>query len=87
VLLNESGIQNHPLTPMTDANLVRVLQAQTRRRVGLVAHDVVARGPAAIRERFAVLQREGVSIAVLDAAPSPSTRAPMRCRRSPGCGR
>jgi hypothetical protein len=32
VLLNESGMQNHPLTPMTDPNLVRVLQAQTRRR-------------------------------------------------------
>ena len=34
VLLNESGMQNHPLTPMLDANLVRVLQAQTRRKVG-----------------------------------------------------
>ena len=34
VLLNESGMQNHPLTPMTDANLVRVLQAQRRRKVG-----------------------------------------------------
>ena len=67
VLLNESGMQNHPLTPMTDANLVRVLQAQTTRRVGLVAHDVVARGPAAIRERFWALQREGVGIAVVDA--------------------
>ena len=31
VLLNESGMQNHPLTPMRDANLVRVLQAQSRR--------------------------------------------------------
>ena len=37
-------MRDHPLTPMTDANLVRVMQAQTRRRVGLV-HDVVARGP------------------------------------------
>ena len=36
-LLNESGMQNHPLTPMTDANLVRVLQAQTPRPVGLAA--------------------------------------------------
>ena len=38
MLLNESGMQNHPLTPMTDANLVRVLQAQTRRKVGLIDH-------------------------------------------------
>jgi uncharacterized protein YgbK (DUF1537 family) len=49
VLLNESGMQNHPLTPMTDPNLVRVLQAQTRRKVGLIDHAVVARGEAAIR--------------------------------------
>jgi len=67
VLLNESGMQNHPLTPMTDANLVRVLQAQTRRRVGLVAHDVVARGADAIADRFAELRADGVGIAVVDA--------------------
>lgn len=67
VLLSDSGMRQHPLTPMTDANLVRVMQAQTRRRVGLVAHDVVARGPAAIRERFAALQAQGVGVTVLDA--------------------
>jgi uncharacterized protein YgbK (DUF1537 family) len=67
VLLSDSGMRHHPLTPMTDANLVRVLQAQTRRRVGRVPHDVVARGPAAIRERFTALQDEGIGIAVLDA--------------------
>jgi uncharacterized protein YgbK (DUF1537 family) len=39
VPLNESGMRDHPLTPMTDANLVRVLQAQTRRSVGLMATE------------------------------------------------
>lgn len=67
VLLNESGMQNHPLTPMTDANLVRVLQAQCTRKVGLVDHTVVARGDAAITERIAQLKSEGVSIAIVDA--------------------
>ncbi len=67
VLLSDSGMKNHPLTPMTDANLVRVMQAQTRRRVGLVARDVVARGPQAVRERFAALQAEGVGVAIVDA--------------------
>ena len=67
VLLSDSGMRDHPLTPMRDANLVRVMQAQTRRRVGLVAHDVVARGPEAIRARFAALQAEGVGVAVVDA--------------------
>jgi uncharacterized protein YgbK (DUF1537 family) len=67
VLLNESGMQNHPLTPMTDPNLVRVLQAQTRRKVGLIDHAVVARGAAAIRERIGTLRAEGVGIAIVDA--------------------
>ncbi|WP_418130000.1 3-oxo-tetronate kinase [Variovorax sp. 375MFSha3.1] len=67
VLLNESGMQNHPLTPMTDPNLVRVLQAQCTRKVGLVDYAVVARGAAAIEERIAQLKAEGVSIAIVDA--------------------
>ncbi|CAN7694137.1 four-carbon acid sugar kinase family protein [Variovorax sp. LjRoot130] len=67
VLLNESGMQNHPLTPMTDANLVRVLQAQTRRKVGLIDHVAMAQGPAAIGERIAQLRAQGVGIAIVDA--------------------
>ncbi|MGJ7502276.1 3-oxo-tetronate kinase [Variovorax sp. ZT5P49] len=67
VLLNESGMQNHPLTPMTDPNLVRVLQAQCKRKVGLIDYTVVARGVAVIDERIAQLKAEGVSIAVVDA--------------------
>jgi uncharacterized protein YgbK (DUF1537 family) len=67
VLLSESGMQNHPLTPMLDANLVRVLQAQCRGRVGLIDYKVVAQGVAAIRTRIAQLRAEGVSLAVVDA--------------------
>ena len=67
VLLNESGMQNHPLTPMTDANLVRVMQAQCQRKVGLVDYRVVAQGDAAIRARVDALRAQGVGIAVVDA--------------------
>ena len=67
VLLSDSGMRNHPLTPMTDANLVRVLQAQARRKVALVAYEVVAKGTAAIRARFDALRAEGVGIAIVDA--------------------
>ncbi len=67
VLLNESGMQNHPLTPMTDANLVRVLQAQCRRKVGLIDYKVVAQGEAAIRTRINQLRSEGVGVAIVDA--------------------
>lgn len=67
VLLNESGMQNHPLTPMTDANLVRVLQAQCRRKVGLIDYKVVAQGETAIRIRIDELRAEGVGLAIVDA--------------------
>lgn len=66
-LLGESGMRHHPLTPMTDSNLVRVLQRQTTRAVGLIRYDVVAAGAAAIRERMEQLQTEGTHIAVVDA--------------------
>lgn len=67
VPLHESGMQNHPLTPMTDPNLVRVLQAQTRRRVGLIDYRTVARGEAAIHDAIARLRAEGVGMAIVDA--------------------
>jgi len=67
LLLSESGMKDHPLTPMTDANLVRVLQRQTARRVGLVRRDAVAAGPDAIRARFDALRREGAGMAIVDA--------------------
>jgi 3-dehydrotetronate 4-kinase len=67
VLLSETGMRNHPLTPMTDANLVRVLQAQTLRRVGLVALSDVERGATAIRQRVDELRAAGCRHAILDA--------------------
>jgi uncharacterized protein YgbK (DUF1537 family) len=67
VLLHEGGMQDHPLTPMTDPNLVRVLTPQTRHQVGLIDYTVVAQGEAAIRARIATLRAEGVAIAVVDA--------------------
>jgi uncharacterized protein YgbK (DUF1537 family) len=67
VLLSESGMRNHPLTPMTDANLVRVLQQQTTRKVGLVDHATVSSDAAAIRARFAALREQGHGFAVVDA--------------------
>jgi uncharacterized protein YgbK (DUF1537 family) len=66
-LLHESGMRNHPLTPMTDSNLVRVLQAQTTRKVGLIDYRSVARGAQAVREHIAQLRSQGVQIAVVDA--------------------
>jgi len=65
-LLSDSGMRNYPLTPMTDANFVRVLQAQTQRRIGLIDHRAVARGEDAVRSRIRELQEQGVSVAIVD---------------------
>ncbi len=65
-LLSDSPMRHHPLTPMTNPNLVEHLQSQTRRKVGLAPHPVVRGGAGRIRQRFAELQKEGVAIAVLD---------------------
>jgi 3-dehydrotetronate 4-kinase len=67
VLLSESSMRHHPLTPMTDALLTRVLQRQCKARVGLIPFDTVERGPAAIREAIAALRSSGVRIAIVDA--------------------
>jgi 3-dehydrotetronate 4-kinase len=66
-LLSESGMKDHPLTPMTDANLVRVLQPQTTAKVGLLRYDGLARGASHAREEIATLRRQGVGIAIADA--------------------
>jgi len=67
VLLNESGMQHHPLTPMVDANLVRVMQAQCTSPVGLLSHKTISQGPQAIAQEIAHLQQQGVRIAIVDA--------------------
>ncbi len=67
LLLSETGMRSHPLTPMTDANLVRLLAAQTTRPVGLIASETLDAGEAAVRERLVALEREGFGHAIVDA--------------------
>ncbi len=52
-LLNESGMENHPLTPMTDANLVRWLQQQTAAKVGLLRAGALRQGADAAKRAVA----------------------------------
>jgi uncharacterized protein YgbK (DUF1537 family) len=66
-LLNESGMEHHPLTPMTDANLVRVLSHQTEGTVGLVPFATVDQGVHAIRDAMTQLKERGRRYAVVDA--------------------
>jgi uncharacterized protein YgbK (DUF1537 family) len=67
VLLSDCAMRHHPLTPMTDANLVRVLQAQTSQRVGLLNYDVIEQGYDAVVAHLHHLRTQGFGIVVVDA--------------------
>ena len=66
-LLSESPMRSHPLTPMTDSSLVRVLGRQTPHKVGLVAHGTVRQGATAIRNAFDERRADGVRYCIVDA--------------------
>ena len=66
-LLSESGMQNHPLTPMTDPDLRRVLDRQSKGSVGHVPFTAVAEGPEAVRARLESEQAKGHRLIVADA--------------------
>jgi len=66
-LLSESSMRHHPLTPMTDASLVRVLQRQSSGNVGLIPFNVVERGADAIKHEIEKLKHERMRMAIVDA--------------------
>jgi 3-dehydrotetronate 4-kinase len=67
VPLNESPLKDHPLNPMHDSNLVRVLARQSKTKIGLVELATVVRGPEAVRARLDELSGKGTGAAVIDA--------------------
>ena len=67
VPLNESGMRNHPLTPMTDANLLRVLGPQSKAEICGCYYDTVKHGASAIGEWLATADKGASQIAVVDA--------------------
>lgn len=65
--LDESSMRHHPITPMTDSSLLRLMSAQSKKKVGLIPWQVVSKGADAVREEIAVLQQQGFSYLVVDA--------------------
>ncbi|MCA8929679.1 MAG: four-carbon acid sugar kinase family protein [Alphaproteobacteria bacterium] len=65
-LLNESGMENHPLNPMTDADLRRVLAAQSNTTPGLVPAKAVRAGAEAVRRVIVEHRRQDVHFAIVD---------------------
>ncbi len=65
--LSESPMKDHPLTPMRDSNLARLLSPQVTKPVGLANRLAVARGAASLADRLSQLASEGVAHVVVDA--------------------
>ena len=64
--LNESPLKDHPLNPMHDSNLVRVLQRQSRHQIGLADLSIVTRGKEALRTKLKEVGRDGVRAVIVD---------------------
>lgn len=67
VLLSESGMRNHPITPMKDSNIVRLMDSQSKGKTGLVPYSEVIQGAERVKARFAELRSQGYRYAVVDA--------------------
>jgi 3-dehydrotetronate 4-kinase len=80
--LNESGMRDHPLTPMRDSDLRRVLQRQTELKVGHVAYSDVEAGAEAIAKAFERERESGRAIAIVDALSDSHLRAIGRAAAS-----
>ncbi len=65
--LNESGMEHHPLNPMTDSNLVRGLSKQTQMHVGKIPYDVVEKGAESIQDALRAAQECGLQMVIVDA--------------------
>lgn len=66
-LLSDSPLRDHPLTPMTDANVLRLLRPQTRHPVGLVPLGVVRSGVHAVVTALGECEARGERLVVVDA--------------------
>lgn len=65
-LLSDSGMRHHPVTPMTDSNLLRLMERQSQGKAGLIAAPVLDQGADAVRAKLAELKTQAVNYVVLD---------------------
>ena len=65
--LAESSMKDHPLTPMRDSSLIRLMDTQSQNRCGLIPLEIVRAGPVSLRQRMENLQGQGMRYGVVDA--------------------
>lgn len=66
-LLSDSGMRHHPVTPMTDSNLLRLMEAQASGKAGLINSQTLDQGANAVRQALDELAQQGIRYVVLDA--------------------
>lgn len=66
-LLSDSGMSKHPITPMTESNLIKLMERQSAGECGLIDYQVINKGPQAVSEMIAELKAQGKRYAVTDA--------------------
>lgn len=67
LLLAESSMRHHPLTPMTQSRIQDLLASQTRSKIGTIRYETIVRGPSAIRDEIEALHAGGCKYAIPDA--------------------
>lgn len=80
-LLNESGMQSHPLNPMTDANLVRWLARQSEARTGLLPAEVIEAGEQAATDHLQAMDADGCPLVIVDTLADPQLATIARASR------
>lgn len=64
-LLSESGMRNHPITPMTESNLIKLMEAQSQGKAGLVKYEELT-DVSSIKTRFLQLERQSYKYFICD---------------------
>ncbi len=65
-LLSDSGMRHHPVTPMTDSNLLRLMESQAKGKAGLIAAPIVGQGAQAVRRKLDELYEQGINYVAID---------------------
>ena len=67
VLLSESPLKDHPLNPMQDSNLIRLMESQSKHKVALIQLNELRKGPQLVQELISKFSKQGYRYVVVDA--------------------
>lgn len=65
-LLSDSGMRHHPINPMTDSSLIRLMESQSKGKCGLIPFNIIESGANAVSAKLDELKNAGYRYVVLD---------------------